>query len=73
MTNLQHHLEVYINIIKNIFLNSKSVKLLQNITNIPLFWFSSVDIQTRPTFVREELTEADLDKMVTDTVFDNLF
>ena len=25
---------------------------------------SPIDIQTRPTFVREELTEADLDKMV---------
>ena len=46
----------------------KIVPCKNNVTqsNIPLFSliFSSVDIQTRPTFVKEELTEADLDKMV---------
>lgn len=39
--------------------------LMQNRTFLNLFILFYADIQTRPTFVREELTEADLDKMVT--------
>ena len=32
--------------------------------NLFFFLLFFLDIQTRPTFAREELTEADLDKMV---------
>lgn len=38
---------------------------MQNIAFLERFILFYIDIQTRPTFVREELTEADLDKMVT--------
>ena len=42
-----------------------SCKLSLKVTFLDFHRFLfSVDIQTRPTFVKEELTEADLDKMV---------
>lgn len=61
MTNLQLHLEV---LEKNSQIQVYKL-LMQNRTFLNLFILFYADIQTRPTFVREELTEADLDKMVT--------